>query len=612
VPGPRRVRDRAPARPPAGSGARRAVRLSGRLLAVALVAGALLLVTAVPASAHAVLESTDPTEGAVLATSPSQVVLHFDEAVEIDLGSVRVLAPGGQRVDQGNTFHPGGEASSVAVSLQPHLPDGTYVVAWRVVSADSHPVHGAFLFSVGTAAGVKKADALAGTLAGENAGSPVGVAFWLDRAVVLGSLLLLVGASLALPVAWPGGGRARRARRLLAVTWAAAMASTLLGIGLQGAYASALPLGDALRPVLWSAVVHTRFGEVALVRAGLLVLAVPALLVLAGGLRRLGPRVQWALLWSGAVIGLALLATPGQSGHASTGGAVAVGIPADLVHLISVSLWVGALAVLALVFLPGLPEPDRPSDPRRVAMRVSGLAFAGVSGIVVSGIVLAVRQVTSWSGLVGTTFGRLLLVKAGVVALVIALGAYARRRLHGRWLALPRPRHPGKAPAVQVPGPFSAPSGSAPDERRQLELHLRRTSVFELGGLAVVFGVTAALTNSVPPRQLQTQPYTATWNVLGIQVDAIVEPATAGPGNQFHFYVLGGEGQPKAIPELDVTISLPSQGIGPITVPLVVASLGHYQDDHVDLPFAGNWQMRVTVRTTAIDEQLIYATLPVR
>jgi copper transport protein len=94
-------------------------------------------------------------------------------------------------------------------------------------------------------------------------------------------------------------------------------------------------------------------------------------------------------------------------------------------------------------------------------------------------------------------------------------------------------------------------------------------------------------------------------------VNAIVDPARAGPGNQFHFYVLGSLGQPLAIPELDAAISLPAQGVGPLSIALRVGGPGHYLATGVTIPLAGTWQLKLTVRTTAIDEQEVLATLRV-
>ena len=141
--------------------------LSGVLVVLMAVVG-----IAGPASAHAQLESTQPDPLSVLLTSPSQVVLHFGEPVEIDFGSLRVIGPDGKRVDLGGTHHPPRDGHAVAISLPPHLPKGTYVVVWRVISADSHPVHGAFIFSVGTAIGAGKASSLVKNLSNAS-GNPL-------------------------------------------------------------------------------------------------------------------------------------------------------------------------------------------------------------------------------------------------------------------------------------------------------------------------------------------------------------------------------------------------------------------------------------------------------
>ncbi|CAM5516756.1 hypothetical protein STENM36S_04345 [Streptomyces tendae] len=113
------------------------------------VLGLLLLGGAGPASAHAALGSTDPGDGAVLQRPPGHVTLTFSESVGLRDDSFRVLDPGGHRVRTGAAGHADGRADTARVALPGELGEGTYTVAWRVVSADSHPVSGAFTFSVG-------------------------------------------------------------------------------------------------------------------------------------------------------------------------------------------------------------------------------------------------------------------------------------------------------------------------------------------------------------------------------------------------------------------------------------------------------------------------------
>lgn len=121
--------------------------------ATLILGAALVLLAALPtaAVAHATLEQTTPDRGAVAKTEPRQVMLRFDEAVEGNFGAVRVFDARGDRADDGRVTHPGGAGPRLAVGLKPGLKDGTYTATYRVISADSHPVSGGFVFSIGRA-----------------------------------------------------------------------------------------------------------------------------------------------------------------------------------------------------------------------------------------------------------------------------------------------------------------------------------------------------------------------------------------------------------------------------------------------------------------------------
>src|SRR5688572_202251 len=115
--------------------------------AVSLLAiGVVVLVQVPSAGAHAKLLGAVPTQGAVTATAPDRAALTFDEPVETSLGSLRVYDGSGERVDRGAVVRPGPQ--QVAVDLGRPLRPGTYTVAWRVVSADSDAISGAFVFHV--------------------------------------------------------------------------------------------------------------------------------------------------------------------------------------------------------------------------------------------------------------------------------------------------------------------------------------------------------------------------------------------------------------------------------------------------------------------------------
>ena len=581
--------------------------------------------------AHAQLQSSDPSPSSVLSVPPTQIVLHFGEPVEIDFGSIRVLGPLGNRVDQGGTHHPAGDSDAVAIDLPPGLHDGTYVVAWRVISADSHPVHGAYIFNVGTAKGAAKANALAASANNASGSTTVGIAFWAIRFAAFVGLLLLVGIPSVILLVWRPGGATRRIRRLVGASWVVLMLCTVAGIAVQGVYAAALPATDVFRLSLFDEVLHTRFGEVELLRVILLVAFLPVVRGIQGRLRATG---RWSSWWVpyGAIVALGLLLTPGLAGHASTEGSVAVGMALDVLHLGAAAIWCGGLVLLGAILAPGLRPEERPDDIVRIARTFSTYAFSAVLVIIATGTAQSVRQVGTLYALFNTVYGRTLLVKIGLVFVLIVLGTASRGIvLGGWWPTLPSRRV--SVPSAPVPPPLSAPApgsvafastGAAPtvavavavEEQsgageRELDRRLRRSVFAEVALALAVLAVTALLVNAVPAKQAASQPFSQSFNTLGVQVNAIVDPATTGPGNQFHFYVLGRLGQPVAIPELDAAISLHSEGIGPIAIPLVVAGPGHYRANDVTIPVGGDWTLKLTVRTTAIDEAAVTAVLPV-
>ena len=156
--------------------------------AVLLVA----LVAAPGAAAHATLQQATPGNNSIVRQSPPEVTLQFSEAVETAFGSIRVYDCGGSRVDSGKIIRP--SESSVAVEIGRRLPAGTYTVTWRVISADAHPVAGAFVFHVKSA--TKGAECK--IVFGEGTPGSVDALFKFMRALDFALLLLVVGGAAAL------------------------------------------------------------------------------------------------------------------------------------------------------------------------------------------------------------------------------------------------------------------------------------------------------------------------------------------------------------------------------------------------------------------------------
>ncbi|MCW5953345.1 MAG: copper resistance protein CopC, partial [Propionibacteriaceae bacterium] len=116
-----------------------------RLSAVLLGALALLLLTAPRTEAHAQLQRTTPTDGAVLEVAPSRVELEFSEVVVPIDGAFRLFPAGAEPVP----LAAGSQGRVVTIELPGQLPDDVYAVSYRVISADGHPISGALSFRVG-------------------------------------------------------------------------------------------------------------------------------------------------------------------------------------------------------------------------------------------------------------------------------------------------------------------------------------------------------------------------------------------------------------------------------------------------------------------------------
>ncbi|HET9770420.1 MAG TPA: copper resistance protein CopC, partial [Acidimicrobiia bacterium] len=255
-------------------------RVRRLLLVVAVALGAVFL-TAAPAGAHATLDSTDPVGGSALDRAPERIVLKFSEAVQIPVGSIRVFAsPSGKRIETGSASHEEG-GRAVVVKL-PALADGNFIVTWRVTSADAHPIHGAFTFSVGPVTGASQDAALIERLLESGSGSTaVGAVYAVVRFAAYAALVLLVGGFAFVALVWPAGAALARIRRMLWAAWGLAVVSTAVGIPVQSVYSAALPLSKAVSSAVLSGVLDERFGRVWTARLGVLVV-MAAVLVLLG------------------------------------------------------------------------------------------------------------------------------------------------------------------------------------------------------------------------------------------------------------------------------------------------------------------------------------------
>ena len=526
------------------------------------------LVTASGASAHAVLVATTPGNDSVLEQSPDRVTLRFNEPVETAFGSVRVYDTNANRVDSGEISRP--DEKSVAVGIDRRLPKGTYTVTWRAISADSHPVSGAFVFHVGAPG------AQPGGIASEvlHEGTPGSVTwlYRLSRFFDFAFLLLVAGGAATLVLALGSASDTVRDRLyvLLAGLAAALVASAFAGIVLQGAVAGGFGLREALRWDTVSAVLDTRFGKAWLVQAALA--ATVACLALFRPARRL------ALLPAAA-----LVATPSAAGHASVSGTLT--FVADLAHVAAASAWTGGLAFLVVGLL--LAGDERWPLAARAVPRFSTLAVGAVAVLLAAGVLNGYEQVRAWRGLWDTTYGLLLLAKVCLVLPLLALGAYNNR------YAVPRLRRQVASPAEQ---------------RRFL-----RAAGAELAIVIAIVGVTAVLVTEPPAKAsvVRKGPYATTTSLGPLELNFVTDPAKVGR-NELHLYLLDQSGRPADVAELRVLATLPSRRIGPLRFTARHLAPGHFAVLGVQLAIAGDWQFRVDARRGEFEALTQTVSVPIR
>jgi len=587
-----------------------------RLLVFAL-ASLWMAAVAPSAAAHALLEGTSPARGVTVKTQPKLIVFRFNEPVESNFGAVRVYDAKGKQVQSGSVSRPNGQ-SSVAVGLEPKLPQGSYTATYHVISADSHPVSGGFVFSVGRPGATPRT--VAQLTAADKVGNATKTGFAIARGTTYAAIAFVIGAMVFLIFVWlpalrsvatgdPRWGVASerfstRVHNLLLLALAIGAVSEACQLVFQGATASGGTFWDALHMNVVREVIHTRFGTIHLLDliafAGLFVLAIPrgwapALKPATVGATGLAaPRFGRAELAAMGLLAGFLALSPALAGHASTQSPSGVLIPADVLHVTAMSVWLGGLVILLAVVPVATRALDRPERSRLLAavlLRFSPLALGAVCVILVTGLVQAYVHVRSLDHLVNTGYGRAVLAKMLLLLALIGLGAYNRQRL------VPQLKH--LAAGGQPPG--------------QAGLALRRSLRAEVALLAVVLAVTSVLVSYAPPTNASSGPFATTKTLGPLELQMTVDPAQTG-SNVMHFYVTNAKdgSQFTAGKEFTVLTRLPGKNIGPLNVDARKAGPGHYVAPGVSFVPGGKWQVQVIERVSQFDQYQTTVDVPIR
>jgi copper transport protein len=524
------------------------MRRGGLLATLALL---LLVCFATPAAAHAELVSVTPANGVQLARPPSEIKLTFTESVNLVNDGIRLLDPVGATVP---TNGPTVKGQSVSLPIPANLPDGPYVLTWRVVSSDGHPITGASSFGVGTAPAhvsgstTGTSDATASTGASESALPWPVVAI---RMVGYMAFALFAGVAAFVLLCAPQTSKEPRLQLLARTGLVVGAAAAVAAILAQGPYTAGVSIGRALDTRLLQDTLATPFGTVMICRLGLYGL----LGVLTWRLPRMSTELASWLVPAG-VVGTAV--TIAAAGHAAAGGLIDIAV--DTLHALTAGLWVGGLVVLVTLGR---------SVPPRDLRQFSTLALASVFTLIVTGTLNSLRQLNAVEELWQTRYGLTLMIKLMLVAGTIAAAAISRRRLQQTRLAI-------------------------------------RSVRLEAALAAAVLIVTALLSMTSPPLQTaghaahtghMTAPAAASAAVtmsLGKEGSAkvAVSPATT-TGSHLHIVLSDTNGQPLRAAEVTLKVANPDRDLAPLAIPLTGRNGAWFAEYR--FPFSGTWKLILTV-----------------
>jgi len=392
----------------------------GLIVLLAVVA----LAAPAAASAHAYLIKTFPSASTILDTPPPDVALTFDEAVEPRFAIISVTDKEGHQQATASPSRSPSNPDTLVVPLKPHLPEGWYLVYWRAISVDGHPVQGAFTFAVGPNPGPSPQFVIPHIASSATTPQLVVAKWFVFITVMLSVGLLCMRLAIARPVL-----RRVEGTRLRAVTLAFALTSTLalLAVPIYLEEATAI---DSLRSFsdvgalvpLWRT---TAFGRsyVDLEWCLLLVCLAAWIAIWVDRPDREHRSIAEILAGLGVVgAAAAVLVVPAAAGHAAQTSPRGLAVALDWLHVSSGSIWIGGLAGLLLIW-GTQPSGSRVSALSVVVPRFSNVAFVSVMLLLGSGVWAAVLHLPILSALWTTSYGQAIMVKATLLACAMLLAA---------------------------------------------------------------------------------------------------------------------------------------------------------------------------------------------
>jgi copper transport protein len=549
-------------------------------IAVVAVAAVVALVAPGSASAHAYLVKTVPAASGVLDTPPKTVALTFDEAVEPRFAIISVTNASGAQETTGPVRRSPADPDTLVVPLRPNLPQGWYLIYWRAISVDGHPVQGAFTYAVGPNPGPAPRFAVPSIAGSATSPQPLVTRTVMFLAVMIAIGLFVMRFLVARVLARRSDGAGLRA---LSVAYVVASVVGLLAIA---AYLDASIADDSLRSVFDVGALVPLFRVTAFGRGYVDMLLCFGLFCVAGWTALYLDRpdrpqrsIAEVLAQAGAVLAaLAVLVIPGTAGHAAQTSPAGLTLSADWLHLIAGSVWLGGLVGLLVLWF-ALPAPRRVSALSVVVPRFSNVALGAVATIVVTGTVETIDHMPALDALWKTGFGVAILVKAGILLAAMAVAS-------GNLLKTA----PALADAREDPRRAAGASG--------LLRGLVSGEVILVGGAVFVAALLSSLAPPPPAFALQNSavaqvgpgPVAHSVTVNGYRLSVLVSPNKAAAPDSFALKITKN-GQPVRHANVTLTFNHTEMEMPQQEYQLTETQPGIYRRSAPALIMVGNWSL---------------------
>ncbi|MBI3623252.1 copper resistance protein CopC [Candidatus Pacearchaeota archaeon] len=577
------------------------------ILAVIIISSIIFVIPNIPNSyAHAYVTKSDPAQGQSLATQPSKIDVYFNDPVDIRYSQLKVLDSNAKEVQEKDQHYINNDQSTLSVSLPSGLKDGTYTITTRVLDqTDGHVTKNAIVFAIGQAVPQNLSSSTANY---EEISVPEAIA----RFPTLVGQVMVVGVSFATLWLW---------RPISRISWLGnALAETRIKID---------------QSMMKLAVI----GSIILVSSGFVMIAVQAFSINAGildaintkfgniwAIRMIASSILLALSFtmyhkikkSNAVcpkshalvlfgIGLVVLTTTSLISHGAATGKI-LPLIVDFIHNAAASFWIGGIIYITFVLMPKLRQLSSDitsaSTISIIIPRFTIVAITILGSIVITGPILLYTLENNLALTLASTYGKILIVKLSLAAVLIAMGGYheiATRRY-----------------AITTVSILTAEKtknvSQNIDVKSILSTFNRNIRIEAIVGIALIASIAILVDSGLPASEFQNQlqsiqeqnvfALTTSDNIAyengltetkfvenGSRVVMTINPFFTG-NNDFKISFLDSNKDPIDMKSVQLRLTQIDQGIGPITIDAQQVSTGIFSANTA-FGFSGHWNARI-------------------